>query len=114
MLTVNILPNLTCNHSQKVASIVSKLDDNLIYTVEILLECTEDDLVEMGLSRPIVRIMLRKAKEISDQSSQHATSAQHGSGLLDAARAPAAKPQPGDDTPVLLISTSLLDADRDL
>ena len=44
---------------------VDKLNEAYIYTVEILLEYSEDDLIEMGLSKGLARTMLRKAKEIA-------------------------------------------------
>ena len=40
-----------------------------MYTVEMLLELTENDYVDMGLGRALVRTMLRKAREAIVQSS---------------------------------------------
>ena len=45
--------------------VVQKFKAEDIFTVEILLEYTEDDLIGLGLSRGLVRTMLRKAREIA-------------------------------------------------
>ena len=51
------------------ADVVQKLRAHYIPTIEILLEYTEGELIELGLQKGIVRIMLRKAKEIADTTS---------------------------------------------
>ena len=50
--------------SQKVAGLVKKLDAGDVYTVDILLANSEDDLIGMGLQKGLAVTMLRKAKEI--------------------------------------------------
>ena len=98
--------------------LVAKLTAGDVYNVGIILDCTEDDLIGMGFSRPIVRNILRKAKEISEQSTQNTTSMQQDHGVLlismdeyyDAASAHRSKPQSVDEiAPMLLISTSITD-----
>ena len=55
--------------NQKISNCVKTLDDNDVYTVEMLLEMTENDYVDMGLGRALVRTMLRKAREAVVQAS---------------------------------------------
>ena len=57
------------NNHQKITACVDILDENDVYTVEMLLELTENDYVDMGLGRALVRTMLRKAREAIVQSS---------------------------------------------
>ena len=92
-------------------------------TVEVLLECSEDDLIDMGLPRHIVRIMLRKAKEIADQSSTVSRPSIADDvmllipmdGPLDVAPVNEnTSQQDDDDAPMLLISTSLNDDASDI
>ena len=53
------------------AELVTKLHYYGVYTVEMLLECTLEDLIEgpddKKIQRPTARVLLRKAKEITDQ-----------------------------------------------
>ena len=53
------------------AELVTKLHYYGVYTVEMLLECTLEDLIEgpddKKIQRPTARVLLRKAKEIADQ-----------------------------------------------
>ena len=52
-------------HPQKYDFYVKTLSDNDVTTVEMLLELSEDECAEMGLGRPFVCTMLRKAKAIA-------------------------------------------------
>ena len=54
-------------------SVVSKLDGGEIYTVEILLEYTDEDLIGMGINKGLARTMLRKAREIAARLYERAT-----------------------------------------
>ena len=108
--------SLTHHTKQRASELSAILSKNFILTIDILLDCAEEDLMDMGLSRPISRNMLRKAKEITDQSAQHATSAQseHQTLLISmddprhASRASHIVPRADDsEAPMLLISMSL-------
>ena len=59
--------NDNITHDQKYDSYVKTLSDNDVTTVEMLVELSEDDYVQMGLGLPFVRTMLRKAKLIVQQ-----------------------------------------------
>ena len=51
------------------AGLVAKFDAGDIYTVEILLNCSEDDLAGLGIQRPFARTILKKIHELSGASS---------------------------------------------
>ena len=100
------------------SGLVAKLNAGDVYNVDILLEYSEDDLAGLGLQRPFARKLLRKAKEMSEQSALNTASMQQDHGVLlismdeyyDTASAHRSKPQSVDEiAPMLLISTSITD-----
>ena len=100
------------------SGLVAKLNAGDVYNVDILLEYSEDDLAGLGLQRPFARKLLKKAKEMSEQSLAplDSTQAEHKLLLIpmdeyyDTVSAHRSKPQSVDEiAPMLLISTSITD-----
>ena len=93
---------LTLCTFQKLSSYNASLHDNGVLNVEILLDATEADLIDMNIPKILARTILRKAKElavsIASQSIEEPT-------MGIASPLPTTEPTENDDTAPLATST---------